>query len=555
MKFLNNISVAKRLWTFSLMALVALIAAGIGIQSLTKGALHHALENVEEHDRRISMALRWKGLTDAGVQGVLVRAISSEPLLNETLAPRVKEIIAAVTELQKSVTEVADTEVEKQALEKVAQARKATLEIVRKVGEVRDSGESAVMLALVEEQLKPRAAEYVRQIDEYVALQQRLRDEAKAETLAHATRVEQIGWLLMAGMLVVSVAGVAWMVYSITRPLHEAVQVAQAIAGGDLTRRPQVERRDELGQLMNAIGAMSGQLRGIVTEVRHGVESVSAASAEISHGNHDLSARTEQMASNLQETASSMEEITATVTQAADTARQANQLASAAAESAGRGGQVVAQVVASMGRISESSRRIADIIGTIDGIAFQTNILALNAAVEAARAGEHGRGFAVVAGEVRGLAQRSAAAAKEIKTLIGSSVENVNAGSALVSQTGEVMKEIVTDVQRVADLIGDIAAAASEQRDGIGQINSAVSHLDNVTQQNAALVEESAAAARSLQDQAQRLAQVVSVFNVGSAPSSAGGSDGPPSGPQELARQVIDNARAQAARSSTAVAA
>ena len=553
MKFLNNISVATRLWVFSLMALLSLIVAAIGIQTLSKGAMQKALEKVEEHDVHIGLALRWKGLTEAGVQGTISQAISAEPAINETLGPRVKEIIAAVSVLQKRITEAADTDIERQALEKVAQARKATLEHVHKIQDMRKSGETSGLQEMASQGLQPAAAEYLRQIDDYVTLQEKLRDEIKVESLAHAGRVEMIGWLIMAGMLVVSVIGVAWMVHSITRPLHEAVHAAQAIAGGDLTSRLRVERRDELGQLMNGIAAMAEQLRGIVVEVRHGVESVRTASAEIAHGNHDLSSRTEQMASNLQETSSSMEQITATVTQAADTARQANQLASAAAESAGRGGKVVDQVVQSMGRISESSRRIADIIGTIDGIAFQTNILALNAAVEAARAGEHGRGFAVVAGEVRGLAQRSANAAKEIKGLIGSSVDTVHAGSQLVEQTGVVMKEIVTDVQRVADLIGDIAAASNEQRDGIGHVNVAVGHLDNVTQQNAALVEESAAAARSLQQQAQRLAQVVSVFNVGDAAFSARFDDAPSSGPEELARQVIDNVRAQAARSSAAV--
>jgi len=245
-----------------------------------------------------------------------------------------------------------------------------------------------------------------------------------------------------------------------------------------------------------------------------GVDSVTTASAEIATGNHDLSARTEQTASSLQQTASSMEELTATVSQSADTARQANQLATSAAEAATRGGTVVAQVVTNMEAITQSSRRISDIIGVIDGIAFQTNILALNAAVEAARAGEQGRGFAVVASEVRSLAQRCAEAAKEVKTLINASVERVDSGAHLVTQTGLVMDEIVTSVRRVTDMMGEIASAATEQRDGIAQVNVAITNLDQMTQQNAALVEQSAAAAQSLQEQAQRLEQVVSVFKV-----------------------------------------
>ncbi|NML18921.1 methyl-accepting chemotaxis protein [Azohydromonas caseinilytica] len=515
MNFLNNISVARRLWIFSVMALLALAISAAVTHQLSKTALSRALGEVESRDTQIALALRWRGLTEAGVQGVMANAISSEALVSETFTPRVKEVIAANTGLQKRITEAAGTAEEKQALDKVVKARMAMLDITRQVNEARKGGEGSAMLALVERELKPVARQYLGAIDGYVALQEKLRDDTKAQALAHAERVELLSWLAMVAVFLTSLAGVAWMVASITRPLKEAVRAAQVIAAGDLTHRLDVKRRDELGQLMGAIAAMSEQLHGIVAEVRQGVESVSAASAEIATGNHDLSARTEHMASNLQQTASSMEQLTATVSQSADTARQANQLASAAAGSAARGGAVVEQVVTSMGRISEGSRRIADIIGVIDGIAFQTNILALNAAVEAARAGEQGRGFAVVAGEVRSLAQRSAEAAKEIKGLIGASVKTVDAGSALVEQTGHAMQEIVTNVQRVAALIGDIAASASEQRDGIGQMNAAVGRLDEVTQQNAALVEESAAAAQSLQQQARRLAQAVSVFNVG----------------------------------------
>ena len=521
MTFFDNLSVARRLWLFSMAALLVLAVPAMTTQQLSKAALSAALETVESHDTHIALALRWRGLTEAGVQGVMANAISSDALVGETFTPRVKEVIAANTELQKRIAETAGSAEEKQALDKVAQARKAMLDVTRQVNEARKSGESSALLALVEQQLKPVARQYLDAIDGYVALQEKLRDEAKALALAHTARVELLGWLAMAGMLLISLAGVAWMVRSITRPLKAAVHAAQVIAAGDLRCQLDVRRGDELGQLANAIGTMAQQLRGIVAEVRQGVESVSAASAEIATGNHDLSARTEQMAGNLQQTASSMQQLTATVTQSAETARQANQLASAAAGSAVRGGAVVEQVVASMARISAGSRRIADIIGTIDGIAFQTNILALNAAVEAARAGEQGRGFAVVAGEVRSLAQRSAEAAKEIKTLIGASVETVDAGSALVEQTGHAMEEIVASVQHVASLIGDIAASASEQRDGIGQMNTAVGRLDDVTQQNAALVEESAAAAQSLQQQARRLAQVVSVFQVGEPPAAA----------------------------------
>ena len=313
---------------------------------------------------------------------------------------------------------------------------------------------------------------------------------------------------------------------SIVGPIEQARNVARAIAAGDLSHPIEVSGSDELTELMGSLKEMQDGLRHMVSAVREGSDGIRTASAEIATGNQDLSARTEQTASNLQQTASSMEQLTGTVKQSADSARQANQLASSAAEVAARGGEVVSQVVSTMDEINASSKKIADIIGVIDGIAFQTNILALNAAVEAARAGEQGRGFAVVAGEVRSLAGRSAEAAREIKSLIGASVDRVDAGSKLVADAGRTMQEIVGSVQRVSDIIGEITAAAAEQSDGIGQVNGAVTQLDQMTQQNAALVEQSAAAAESLKDQANRLVGVISGFRLdgsdgASAPAAA----------------------------------
>jgi methyl-accepting chemotaxis protein len=307
---------------------------------------------------------------------------------------------------------------------------------------------------------------------------------------------------------------------SITRPVNQAVLIAQTVASGDLTHHIEVSGRDEISELLTALKAMNASLAGIVGQVRAGTETISTASRQIATGNQDLSSRTEEQASSLEETASSMEELTSTVKQSADNARQANTLANSASEVALRGGTVVSQVVQTMGSINESSKKIVDIIGVIDGIAFQTNILALNAAVEAARAGEQGRGFAVVASEVRTLAQRSASAAKEIKELIDDSVTKVDAGARLVDQAGVTMVEIVDSVKRVTDIMAEISLASEEQNAGIEQINQAITQMDQVTQQNAALVEEAAAAAESMQEQAVHLAQVVDAFTVEVQPAS-----------------------------------
>ncbi|HYD94090.1 MAG TPA: methyl-accepting chemotaxis protein [Noviherbaspirillum sp.] len=322
----------------------------------------------------------------------------------------------------------------------------------------------------------------------------------------------------ISGMLFAVVLGAVicvWLLRAIARPLADAVDVARAVAAGDLTKNIVVTTSDETGQLLQALKEMNESLLRIVSEVRGGTETIATASRQIAAGNLDLSARTETQASSLEETASSMEELTSTVKQNADSAYQANQFAASASEVALKGGAVVAQVVETMGSINESAKKIVDIIGVIDSIAFQTNILALNAAVEAARAGEQGKGFAVVATEVRQLAQRSAAAAKEIKLLIDDSVEKVDTGAKLVDEAGATMNEIVDSVKRVTHIMGEISVASKEQTDGIQQVNQAINQMDAVTQQNAALVEEAAAAAASLQEQAVNLSHVVSVFKLG----------------------------------------
>jgi methyl-accepting chemotaxis protein len=308
---------------------------------------------------------------------------------------------------------------------------------------------------------------------------------------------------------------------SITGPIGTAVHLAETVASGDLSTRLAVDRKDEIGQLLTALLRMNDNLARIVGDVRKSTDSIATGSTQIATGNADLSQRTEEQASNLQQTAASMEQLTVTVKNNADSAHQARQLSETARDAAAKGGEVMGEVVATMEQIATSSKKISDIIGVIDGIAFQTNILALNAAVEAARAGEQGRGFAVVASEVRTLAQRSAGAAKEIKELIGASVDRVDQGTTLVGDAGRAIEAIVQQVRRVNDLVGEISAASLEQTQGIGQIGDAVSQLDQVTQQNAALVEESAAAAESLRLQAQSMAQAVSVFRLGGETAGA----------------------------------
>ncbi|MEW6370385.1 MAG: methyl-accepting chemotaxis protein [Pseudomonadota bacterium] len=362
--------------------------------------------------------------------------------------------------------------------------------------------------------LRPALGELKGAVNDQIALQQKIATTRAEE--AHATeRSTRIMMIVLALVSLAMAALVAWWnTRSITRPLARALEVANTVAAGDLTSRIEVTTRDETGLLLQALKTMNENLVRTVTTVRTSTDTIGTASAEVAAGSLDLSSRTEQQASSLEETASSMEELTSTVKQNADNARQANTLAEAASNVAERGGRVIGEVVGTMEQINTSAGKIADIIGVIDGIAFQTNILALNAAVEAARAGEQGRGFAVVATEVRNLAQRSAAAAKEIKGLIGDSTQAVEAGSKLVTEAGATMSEIVESVRRVTDIMSEITAASTEQTAGIEQINEAVVQMDQVTQQNAALVEQAAAASAAMQEQTAKLAEAVSVFRV-----------------------------------------
>ncbi len=518
---LNHLPVARKLWALVLGLMISMLALLAGLLSYSMHIDDDAARVVHFNEERIGLALRWKSLSSLAVDRVVNALSSNDEELTERLVKQSKEGIQAIDAVQKQIETALFSPADKEQFQRVLAARKQVLEHNAEAGKLRANLDHTGARAVLDGKMLPAVERYVAEQDAFVQLQERQRDAAKQRA---ADQRQRAIWLGVGIALVVVLLGMvlaALLVRSITQPLARAVGLADTIAAGDLTQDVHDERRDELGQLLRALSAMGARLRSVVGEVRSGVESVSAASSQIATGNHDLSARTEQTAANLEETAASMEELTATVTQSADTARQANQLAANAAQAAEQGGQVMDQVVTSMQQITDSSRKIADIIGVIDGIAFQTNILALNAAVEAARAGEQGRGFAVVAGEVRSLAQRSAEAAKEIKQLIGTSVDNVESGSAQVAQAGQSMQEIVQGVRRVSDLIGEITASSTEQRDGISQVNQAVANLDQMTQQNAALVEESSAAAAAMHEQAQRLAQVVAVFNVGSGAALA----------------------------------
>ncbi len=520
--FLNNLSISKRL-AIVLGAILALFLASSVFTLLKLQQLGAEIDTMVSDNVKAERAgADWLRHTTAGVQRAAAIAKSSDAALIPYFAPATAESIKQTNELQKFIESKMDTPEERQLFDKAGELRKAYLAAREEVNKLKQAGDMDGANRVFNERFEPTSRDYLASVQKMVEAQRAQLDAAaqRAEELRGQTRAvlvtSSVVTLILGAVLAVLLAR------SITGPLQQAEAIAQSIADMDLTGSPQTSyANDETGRLLRAIDAMRAALQRALLQVRGVVDNVSTASVQIATGNKDLSARTEQTASSLEETASSMEELTSTVRQSAESAAQANRLAGSAAQVAQRGGQVVSQVVATMDEINASSRKIADIIGVIDGIAFQTNILALNAAVEAARAGEQGRGFAVVASEVRSLAGRSAEAAKEIKSLIDASVSSVASGSQQVQEAGSTMDEIVASVSRVTDIIGEISAAATEQSQGIGQINAAVNQLDQMTQQNAALVEESTAAAESLNDQARLLAEAVSAFKLNDASQGA----------------------------------
>jgi methyl-accepting chemotaxis protein len=509
-----NLKVGTRLgYGFGMVMLLLIGITGVGIMDL------HALNQstdliVKDRYPKVAMA-------NTVLEEVNVIAIAMGNTLVLTNEADIKEELNAIASARKNINEnlgqldrLLSTPKGKEILNAIRSARDKYRagqdEFIRLVTD----GKKPEATTLLLNTLMQTQQAYLKEVRNLVRLGGVLMDKSSDEATAQYNS-GVILILSLAGVAILLAGGFAyWVTRSITHPLNEAVKIAQTVASGNLTSHIEVKTTDETGQLLQALKDMNDSLVKIIGEVRSGTDTIATASSQIASGNLDLSSRTEQQASSLEETASSMEELTSTVKQNADNARQANQLAVSASDVALKGGTVVSQVVDTMGSINESAKKIVDIIGVIDGIAFQTNILALNAAVEAARAGEQGRGFAVVATEVRNLAQRSAAAAKEIKTLIGDSVNKVEVGSKLVDEAGSTMQEIVDSVRRVTDIMGEITAASSEQSAGIEQVNQAIAQMDEVTQQNAALVEEAAAAASSLQDQAGNLAHVVSIFKL-----------------------------------------
>ena len=510
----SRLKIATKLWLFIGLILALLVSiAGVGLMRSATILGEGRAQQVVAY-QMVQVATRWNGLTETNAARNYALIVSSDPALTDAFKEAVTATSNAISVMQKQLEALPLTDMDKVQLQKIAELRKSVISLREKARAARTDGKQDEAMLILNTQYLPTMASYIGAQKELVKMQEQRVVDVQADT-ERRRQANSGGMLVGLAVVVVLIAtGTAWLVRSIRDPLDQANDIAARIAEGDLSSRITTQRQDEFGSLLRSLAAMNDSLGRMVSEVRLSTDNIATASAEIASGNNDLAQRTEQTSSNLQSTASSMDALTATVQHSSDNSRQASALAASASTVAQRGGAVVTQVVATMQEIDASSKKIADIIGVIDGIAFQTNILALNAAVEAARAGEQGRGFAVVASEVRSLAQRSAEAAKEIKGLINTSVQKVESGTRLVTDAGATMEEIVQSVRRVADVISEITEAANSQSSGIAEVNNAIGNLDQMTQQNAALVEESAAAAESLREQADRMKESVAVFRV-----------------------------------------
>ncbi|MFK3736398.1 methyl-accepting chemotaxis protein [Massilia sp. TN1-12] len=510
---MRNLSIGKRLGV----GFTLILAVTVAIASFGMWRMHQ----VAESTRAMALPLKKERLiTDWNTQifGAIRRTAAIVKSSDPSLSAYFKDDASATTgksaDLLKQIEPLLTDADEQALLKQIAEQRTLYRTYTNAAMKAKADGDQAQAVKILDESFTPTAKRFQALLDQLIDLQHSKMDAHNEAILSSQTTTIELIAMLTACAVAIGAFSSWQLTRGIVDPIRAAVGVAEDVASGNLTCRIDPQGKDETAALLRALRHMNDSLVGIVSQVRGGTDTIATASNQIGAGNLDLSSRTEEQASALEQTAASMEELTTTVRQNADNARQANQLAIAASQVATQGGAVVGEVVTTMNAINESSKKIVDIITVIDGIAFQTNILALNAAVEAARAGEQGRGFAVVAGEVRTLAQRSAAAAKEIKELIGNSVAKVDTGSKLVDQAGSTMEQVVTSIQRVTDIMAEISSASQEQTTGIEQVNQAIAQMDQTTQQNAALVEEAAAAAASLQEQASRLAQAVDVFKL-----------------------------------------
>jgi methyl-accepting chemotaxis protein len=511
---MNNIKLGTRLSAgFALILFLALAITALSLWRLeSTAAVTRAM--MSEPLAKERLIADWYRNVHAGVRRTGAIAKSSDPSLTEFFAQDTAASTKANTEYQKQIEALLSAPEERAIFESMSKSRKVFIASRDAIIAAKKQGKTEEVERMLTDVFMPNAKVYLDSMQNLLDHQRQDIDQM-AKSVNEANSTSRVLLLVLAGLSLTLGAAIAWtLTRSIVLPLSWALKVAQRVASGDLTVEKQVAQRDEVGQLLVALEQMQNSLGDVIGGIRRSADSIASASSEIASGNQDLSARTEEAASNLQRTAGAMQQLTGTVNHSAQAAHKANELATSASSVATRGGEVVSRVVDTMEEINGASKKIADIIGVIDGIAFQTNILALNAAVEAARAGEQGRGFAVVAGEVRVLAQSSAQAAREIKALIGASVERVEGGTKLVADAGATMQEIVVSVKDVSDIIGQIRDSAAGQSSGISQVGESVNQLDLVTQQNAALVEQSAAAAESLKSEARRLAEAVSSFRL-----------------------------------------
>ncbi len=518
----DRLRLATKLWAaMGLMVLVLTVIIGLTGYHSRKSREAYGVINATMLGK-IRAANEWAALVDVNSTRAYAVVVAVDPGVANAFKAPIAESNAKIEALQQAIEAANPSDADKQQLEKIAALRKTLQDLTSQTALLKVT-QPAQMPAFVETQYRPAVQQLRDAHQVFTTLQDNTSVALRESFEAEGRRLILISTCSMVLVIIGILVGAAFLIRSIKQPLLQANALAARIAEGDLSGHVDESRADEFGDLMRSLAAMNHSLGTMVAQVRHSTDSIATASSEIASGNNDLAQRTEQTSSNLASTASSMDNLTQAVRVSSDNARQAATLAASASSVAQRGGDVVTQVVRTMQEIDASSKKIADIISVIDGIAFQTNILALNAAVEAARAGEQGRGFAVVASEVRSLAGRSAEAAREIKALINTSVDKVQSGTQLVTDAGTTMQEIVESVRRVADVIGEITAAASEQSAGIAEVNQSVGKLDQMTQQNAALVEESAAAAESLRDQAAQLAEAVAVFKMGTTQNQAGG--------------------------------